>query len=247
MKEYVHRTYRLLNRQDDLVFFRIVIKETDLDVGVARSKLSQPLIEGAQREVARVRSQLEQYIAQDNIFLSTLQPYQPGPEAPEIAKIMAVAGKTAGIGPMSAVAGAIAEYVGNYLAKRSKEVIVENGGDIYLRSNRVRKIGVFAGPSLFTTHLALEIQPHQTPLGICTSSGTLGHSLSLGRADAAIILAPSVPLADAVATATGNLVQNEEDLPRALEFALGIQSVVGALVIKNDKLAAGGNVKLVPA
>lgn len=246
MKEYVPRTYRLLNRQEDLVFFPVTVRETDLDVGVEKAKLSPSLVEGVRQEVVRVRAQLEQYIARDSIFLKTMEPCQPRPGAPEIATIMARAGRIAGTGPMAAVAGAIAEHIGQYLAKRSLEVIVENGGDIYLRSRQVRKIGVFAGPSPFTNHLAVEIQPHQTPLGVCTSSGTLGHSLSLGRADAAIILAPSAPLADAVATATANLVQDENDLPRALEFALGIKSVAGALVIKNDQLAAGGNIKLVP-
>jgi hypothetical protein len=125
-------------------------------------------------------------------------------------------------------------------------VIVENGGDIYIRSGRVRKIGIFAGESPFTNRVALEIQPHQTPLGVCTSSGTVGHSLSLGRADAVVILAPSAPLADAVATAAGNLVQDERDLEKAVNFALGIKSVTGALAIKNDQLAAAGKIKLVP-
>jgi hypothetical protein len=246
LKEYIERTYRLLHRQEDLAFFQILIKETDLDIGVLRSKLTHELVAGTRREVMSVRSQLEQYIACDVTFVKTLKPYKPVPGAPEIVKAMADAGTRAGIGPMSAVAGAVAQYVGRYLVKRSREVIVENGGDIFIRSERVRRIGVFAGPSPFSNRLTLEIQPHQTPLGVCTSSGTVGHSLSLGQADAVVVLAPSAALADAVATAAGNLVQEEDDLQAAVDFAMGIKSVIGAVAIKNDKLAAAGNIKFAP-
>lgn len=244
MKEYVERTYRLLNNQQDLIFFQIAIKETDLDIGIPGKKLTSSLLEGIKQEVNAIREQLEQYITTNNTFLHTLKPYKITTNAPEIAKIMANAGNLAGIGPMSAVAGAIAQHIGMLLAKRTQEVIVENGGDIYIRSLRTRKIGIFAGSSPFTNRLALEIPPHQMPLGICTSSGTVGYSFSKGCADAAVILSPSAAVADAVATATGNLVQDEQDLQKAADFAMSIKSVTGALVIKNDKMAAAGNVKL---
>lgn len=242
----MERSYRLLHRQQDLVFFQIAIKETDLDIGIPRDKLTTGLRKGVKQEIIKVRTQLEQYIAVNQLFLHTLEPFEPGPDAPEIVRAMAGAAATAGIGPMSAVAGAIAQHVGDFLSKRCREVIVENGGDIYLRSGKTRRIGVFAGPSAFTNRLALEIEPHRTPLGICTSSGTVGHSLSFGCADAAIVLAPSAVLADAVATATGNRVQSEDDLQVAVEFAMSVSSVTGALAIKNDKLAAAGAVKLAP-
>lgn len=82
MKEYTERSYRLLHRQQDLVFFQITVKETDLDVGVSRAKLTAGLVEGAEQEIIRVRSQLEKYIATDQTFLRTLKPYLPGPDAP---------------------------------------------------------------------------------------------------------------------------------------------------------------------
>lgn len=246
MNEYVERGYRLLHRQDDLVFFQVVVKETDLDIGVPRARMSRELAEAARQAVIKARSQLEEYIEADERFLSTLEPHSTVLGAPEIARVMAAAGRAAGTGPMAAVAGAIAQQVGEHLARRTREVIVENGGDIYIRTGRVRRIGVFAGPSPFTNRLALEVEPHRTPLGICTSSGTVGHSLSLGCADAVVVLAPSAALADAVATAAGNLVRDEEDLQQAVDFALGIKSVTGALAIKNDKLAAAGNIKLAP-
>ncbi|KAF1086401.1 hypothetical protein SPSYN_00119 [Sporotomaculum syntrophicum] len=246
MREYVERSYRLLHRQQDLVFFQIAVKETDLDIGIPRDKLTTGLVEGVKKEIITLRRQLEQYIAANPVFLHTLEPFEPGPDAPEIARAMAGAAAAAGTGPMSAVAGAFAQNVGSYLARRCREVIVENGGDIYLRSSQTRKIGIFAGPSPFTNRLAIEIEPHRTPLGICTSSGTVGHSLSFGCADAAVILAPSALLADAVATAAANRVQGEDDLQAAVEFAMSIKTVTGALAIKNDNLAAAGAVKLAP-
>lgn len=244
--EYIERTYRSLHQQGDLVHFQISILETDLDIGVKRERFSPEMISWVEELIKTQRFLLEQYIEKDPIFKTTLSPYQIQPEAPALAVEMAKAAQRAGVGPMAAVAGAFAQLVGQALARRSRDVIVENGGDIFLRTARPRKVGIFAGTSPFTNKIALEVQPKQTPLGICTSSGTVGHSLSFGKADAVIILSPDTPLADAVATATGNLVQTTEDLQKAVDFAAGIPGVIGAVAIKEDKLAAWGQIKLIP-
>lgn len=241
------RTYRTLCRQEDLVHFRVVVKETDLDVGVRRERFSPGLVEWTLGLTRECRAALEAYIARHPAFLTSLEPLDLLPDAPAVALEMARAARLAGVGPMAAVAGAIAEYVGRALMRRSRDVIVENGGDIFLRSTRRRYVGVFAGDSPFSHRLALEIPPGLTPLGICTSSGTVGHSLSFGNADAVIILAPGAALADAVATAAANLVRDTADLERAVNFATGIPGVVGAVAIRGDRLAARGRVKLVPA
>jgi len=115
-----------------------------------------------------------------------------------------------------------------------------------MRTSRIRRVGIFAGDSPLSNQVAIEIRPDETPLGICTSSGKVGHSLSFGKADAVVVLSPSVPLADAVATACGNLVKSTDDLERALEFASEIIGVKGVLVIKDDRLAVWGSVKLLP-
>jgi len=106
--------------------------------------------------------------------------------------------------------------------------------------------GRHAGRSPLANRRALSIRPEDTPLGVCTSSGTVGSALSLGSADAVVILAPSAILADAVATAAGNQVQTKDDVQKAAEFAAGIEGVTGAVVIKDDRLAACGKLKLVP-
>jgi ApbE superfamily uncharacterized protein (UPF0280 family) len=244
--KYLERTYRSLFSQDDLVHFQVVVHQTDLDIGVRKERFSPELAKWVEKRLQELREPLEKYIQEHPAFLHSLVPCDPLPGAPSIAVDMAQAAYLAGVGPMAAVAGAFAHYIGRALARRSKDVIVENGGDIYIRSTRRRRIGIFAGGSPLSNRIALEIKPDDTPLGICTSSGTVGPSLSLGRADAAVILSPSAILADAVATAAGNMVQDSGDVQQAAEFATAIEGVTGAVIIKDDRLAACGKLKLVP-
>lgn len=243
---YSERTYRQLHRQDDLVHFQVKVAETDLDIGVRREVHTTEMMGWCKELVVSCRRTLEEYIKGDSVFASTLSPHRALPGAPEIARTMCHAGAAAGVGPMAAVAGTIAQHVGKELIRRSRDVIVENGGDIFLKSRRIRHIGIFAGTSVLSHRLALEIRPEDTPLGICTSSGTVGHSLSFGVADAVIILSPDTPLADAVATAAGNMVNCQEDMEKAVNFATAISGITGAIIILGDKLAARGRVKLLP-
>jgi ApbE superfamily uncharacterized protein (UPF0280 family) len=146
---------------------------------------------------------------------------------------------------MAAVAGAFAQAAGEFLAAYSTEVIVENGGDIYMYTTKDRIVGIYAGPhSPYTGVMGIKIAAGQQPLGICTSSGTVGPSFSYGKADAAIILATDALLADAAATALGNRVQTPEDVGPAVEFAATLPGVSGALAICGRALAAWGAVEL---
>ena len=237
---YEERTYREWVKQADLVTFKVVDEETDLLISTD-TNLS---VEAAEY-IAGYRKQLKDYIARDVKFLETLEPIELMDDAPEIAKEMAEAAKLAGVGPMAAVAGAIAERVGRDLLNSSKQIIVENGGDIFIKSNTQRLMGIYAGKSPFTGKLALKIEADQTPLGICTSSGTVGHSLSFGKADASIILSKWTALADAVATATGNIVKIEEDIQEAIDFARTIEGIEGIIVIIGKKIGAWGKVEIV--
>lgn len=157
---------------------------------------------------------------------------------------MAEAALKAGVGPMAAVAGATAEYVGRDLLKSSAEVIVENGGDIFIKTLESRKMGIYAGRSALSEKIALTIHPDQTPLGVCTSSGTVGHSVSFGRADAVVILSKDTSLADAVATSVGNRVKTAKDIEDALAFAQTISGVDGVVVIIDDKIGMWGEVEI---
>ncbi|HUW65637.1 MAG TPA: UPF0280 family protein [Spirochaetia bacterium] len=240
------RSYRSLFRQQDLVHFEVVVRETDLSIGVRREVFSEELVRRTSALVRRLRSLMEAYVAAEPGFVAALAPYEPGPGAPAIAVDMARAAAAVGVGPMAAVAGAFAQYTGRFLARHSRDVVVENGGDIYLKTSVRRTVGIYAGTSPFSHRLALEVQPFQSPLGICTSSGTVGPSLSFGRADAVVILAPSPLVADAAATAVGNRVQGPGDVEEAALFAGSLAGVAGAVVIAGDRMAAWGEVKLVP-
>ncbi len=238
--DYQPRYYRDWSKDRDLVSFNVVVKETDLYIR-ARRYLKNKALEIVQRQ----RSLLENYISRHPGFLTSLEPFPLGNDAPAIAKAMEDAAEKVQVGPMAAVAGAFAEFVGRDLLKFSAEVIVENGGDIFLKSTKSRLVGVYAGEnSPLTGKIALKIEPADTPLGVCTSSGTVGHSLSFGKSDAVIVLSPSTALADAAATAIGNIVKEETDVPKALDYARSVTGLVGVAVIINDKMGVWGKINL---
>lgn len=236
---YERRFYRDLIRSQDLVTFEVAIKETDLFISADKE-----LKEEVSNAILKYRNQIEDYIREHPIFQGSLKPLPIDKKAPEIIRIMQEASLKVGVGPFASVAGAIAEFVGKELLKYSKEVIVENGGDIFLKTLKKRRIGIFAGKSKFSNRLALEISPEETPLGVCTSSGTVGHSLSFGKADAVVVVSKSCSLADASATAIGNLIKKKEDIPRGIERAKEIEGLKGVVIIKDDKLGIWGNIKL---
>ncbi|OGO07691.1 MAG: thiamine biosynthesis protein ApbE [Chloroflexi bacterium RBG_13_57_8] len=236
---YQPRTYRHRIEGKDLVAFNVTEKETDLYIR-ATSNLQRK----AQRLVLKYRRQLESYIQRNPDFQTSLVPVTVPENAPAIVKEMAEAGTKAGVGPMAAVAGAIAECVGKELLEFSPEIIVENGGDIYLKITKIRVVGIYAGDSPLTGKVGLEINPQDTPLGVCTSSGRVGHSLSFGQADAAVTIAASAALADAAATAIGNRVRMAGDINNAIEFARGIDGLQGAVIILGENIGVWGGVKL---
>ena len=237
---YEQRTYRHDIKDGDLVSFQVMVKETDLYIRAVKN-----LSDEAVAAINEVRGPLERYIREHPIFLHSLEPLPVEKDASEIVQRMAQAARLADVGPMAAVAGAVAAMVGERLLQWSDEVIVENGGDIYLRVSSKRKIGIYAGESAFSGKLAIEVEPDRTPLGICTSSGSVGPSLSLGQADAAVVIAPSAALADAAATAVGNMLKAEKDMDSAIERGRRIKGIRGIVVIKGNSMGAWGDIRLV--
>ena len=238
---YEPRAYRHWVKGSDLVSFDVAVAQTDLYIRSRRNLRNKAL-----KSVLKHRASLEGYIERNPLFLTTLNPYQVEAEAPAIVKEMARVSQLTGVGPMAAVAGAIAEAVGRDLLAFSPEVIVENGGDIFLKICKKRLVCIYAGQSSFTKKIALEIMPRETPLGIGSSSGTIGHSLSLGSADAVIAVSASAALADAAATALGNIVNAADDIPETIEGAQSIEGLRGVVIIVGDKMGIWGKVKIVP-
>ncbi len=236
---YEPRTYRHWIKSQDLISFKVALKETDLYI-----RASTNLKRKALKLVLKYRDTLEGYIERHPSFLTSLEPFAASDDAPYIIKLMSESASKVGVGPMASVAGAIAEFVGNELSAFSPEIIIENGGDIFLKSSKKRLIGIYAGKSPLSGKIGLEINGQDTPLGVCSSSGTVGHSLSYGKADAVVALSKSATLADAAATAIGNLIVESSDIPRGIEFAKGIEGLLGIIIIKDDKMGLWGKVKI---
>lgn len=238
---YEERTYRNYVKADNLVKFEIIEKETDLLILADTN-----LYDKAFAFTLKYRTELEKYIESDPTFLKTYSSHRVRYDAPPIARAMADAARRVKVGPMAAVAGALAEFVGKDLLAFTKELIVENGGDIFLKIGQPRKVGVYAGASPFSEKIAIELEPRPEPFSVCTSSGTVGHSFSFGKADAVVVIAKSALLADAAATAIGNVVKDVGDIEAGLKQAKKIRGLDGVLIIKDDQLGALGKLRIVP-
>ena len=219
---YEARTYQQLVKEDDLVITRVIAKETELFI-----KACVGLEEEALDSLLKYRKYIEDYISQDPLFETALSSYSPDDDAPGIVREMAVQASKVNVGPMASVAGAIAEYVGKDLAEFSDELIIENGGDVYIDSKRIRNVCIFAGESVFSKDIKIKIESQHMPIGVCTSSGSVGHSMSFGAADAVTVLSKSAVFADAAATAIANMVETEEDVESILSFSKKIHNQIG--------------------
>lgn len=208
----------------------------------AALRFSCPRPEAIRSELVRQRTLLEQYIALQPEFASSLEPLELLPQAPPIARVMAEAARLTGVGPMAAVAGAMAQACAEAaLAAGALEAIVENGGDLYLASPEEVVVGLFAGDHPLSGRLALRIAPGSMPVAVCSSSSYLGHSLSLGECDLATVAAADAALADAAATLAGNLVRSAEDVEPTLERITAIPGIQGVLIVKDRRVGLAGS------
>jgi ApbE superfamily uncharacterized protein (UPF0280 family) len=240
MSDYQERTYRKRIRAEGLISFNVRIKETDLLVSSDRD-----LHKETSDLVFDYRYQLESYIKSHPEFLTTLQPYPKDPYAPAIVNDMIMSTRDIGVGPMASVAGAIAQYVGQGLLESTAQVIVENGGDIFLKVNRQVTVSVFAGESPLSDRIGLFIPKRLMPLGICSSSGRVGHSLSMGSADVITILSPSAIRADGAATSLGNRIRAKTDLGKVAKWAAEMEGILGGIAIMGDSIVTWGDLELV--
>jgi ApbE superfamily uncharacterized protein (UPF0280 family) len=237
---YQRRFYRDWVNSGDLYATHILEKETDLYI-MTNKLLDKNFI---QERIRSYRWEIENYIIKDNRFLTTLKPLNVELNTPQIIKEMAEQARKVNVGPMAAVAGAIAQFIARDLLRLGyKDVIVENGGDLFIKTTKIRKVAIYAGRAKAWRGLSLKIKPVMTPLGICTSSGTIGHSLSFGIADCVIILAKNAALADATATACGNIVQSKSDLNKAINFVKSTKGIIGAVIILKNDLISWGKVE----
>lgn len=193
------------------------------------------------RTVVAERRLLERYIGRHPEFQTALVPVVLLAEAPEVARRMAAAADLTGLGPMAAVAGTLAQLgVEAAMAIGCREAIVENGGDIFIHSDTSVTIGIYAGDNAIGNRLAFRLDPQDLPLSLCSSSSTMGHSLSFGRCDLATVVARDGALADAAVTLVCNLIKTERDLTPVLNDVGAIAGIDGILAVKNGKIGLWG-------
>ena len=240
------RTYRTQFSQQRFRSFVVNYKETDLWIGLDPDSFHEEMKEFTFQKVKELRLEMEQYLLNDPIFGKTFEPHRVQPNAPEIVRFMEEASKRAGVGPMAAVAGAFSEVVGRHLLKHFdiQELVIENGGDIFLKINRNLLMSVYAGNSPLSEKIGIEIPADRSPLGVCTSAGTVGPSVSLGKTDATMIICRNTALADALATTFGNRVQVPEEVQMVTQQTEEFPEILSAVIICRDKIGIRGQFEM---
>jgi len=234
------RSYRNITCVNNLESFTVAVKETDLLIYSAKN-----LKHIARELILRYRGYIETHINRYPEFQKSLQPLKINEPVPNIISEMMQAGEKSGVGPMASVAGAVAEHVGIGLLEHTGEVMVENGGDLFIKMDNPVTVGIFAGKSPLSMRIGLQVDPGGRQIAVCTSSGSVGHSFSLGKADAVSVVAESCSLADAAATSIGNHVMTKTDIQKAIDFGKTIEGVKGIAVITGDNIGMWGELKIV--
>jgi hypothetical protein len=193
--------------------------------------------------VRELRIELDKYIEKNKDFLTSLTPIAFDKKAPKIAQDMIKASILSEVGPMACVAGAFAYYVGRFVLKKCSECIVENGGDIFVKTNDEPIVGIYTNNEFFKDKLKITLKKSDRPYGICSSSAKIGPSLSKGSADLALIVSNDAILSDGLATKTANMIREKDDIQKAIEFSKS-KNAIGCLFIKDDKLGVWGDLSL---
>lgn len=240
--DFQPRTYRTQFNTERFKGFVVTHLETDLWIGVDTASFDEKMKAVAQAKMESLRKKFDDYIQTEPFFKKSLKPFQPTESAPDEAKEMAAAAEKAGIGPMSTVAGLFAREVGEVIIENFelKELLIENGGDIYAVLQNELVLSVFAGESILSERIGLVIPAKTGKLGICTSAGTVGPSVSYGQADAVVVVCEDILLADAFATALGNKVKSPEHVEKVIKQAENFPEIQSLLIICEDKVGVKG-------
>ena len=219
----------------------------EINLGETHIRLKTDLVDNNLKYyVHSIRSDLKNYITRNQDFLLSIEPLRLNEEnLPLIIKTMHESSFKSDVGPMACVAGTISELSLNYLIENdSKNSIVENGGDIALINNKTTLCGIYSNNKILGNEIAFKIKPQKRPLGICTSSGKIGHSISFGLSDSVTVISNSPSIADGLATRIANDVSgetSEDKVANALETSEKFRELFkGALIICDDNIATIG-------
>jgi len=219
--------------------WRIVYKYSDLLVSCNKDIRLR-----LEKLVKEIYGFLESCIKKEPVFEKSLVPLEIREYFPPIIKRMCRKAAIFNVGPMATVAGAVCDYIASGLDRHCRRLIIENGGDIFIKSNRDVDIGIYLKNKYFADKICLKIKAGDTPCGICSSSGIFGHSLSMGCSDLVVVLAKSTISADGAATSIANKINTTEDINKTITEYKNIKDITGILVVKDDKLGVWGNVEL---
>ena len=246
MNLFQPRTYRTQFNNTRFTGFEVKYLETDLWIGIDPLSFQNEMKEVALKKIIELRQKLNDYIKKEPFFAKSLKPFQPGKFAPKEAMKMATAAEKAGIGPMSTVAGLFAREAGEAILQNFSvnEMVIENGGDIYVLLKNELTFSVFAGDSILSERVGLAIPAELNKFGICTSAGTVGPSFSAGKADAVVVVCKDVLLADAFATAFGNKVKSPNEVEKVINLSEKYPEILSLLIICEDKVGIKGDFEL---
>jgi ApbE superfamily uncharacterized protein (UPF0280 family) len=198
-------------------------------------------MEAATSSIRRQRNELEEYIQVNPVFKFALRPLSVE-DGPDVAKLMSEAARLAGVGPMAAVAGVLADLaVEEMLRAGAKVAIVEDGGEASIATDRPIDIALKAGDAPLSERVGFRLD---SSMGVATSSGLFSHALSFGEAEAATIFADNAGIADAAATAVANTVKGEarqDVIEEAIDLGLSIRGVQGVFILFKGLVGMGGN------
>lgn len=237
------RFYRNNMGKERFDSFSIAYKETDLWIGLNRVFEKKYIPAYVQWYIINSRKTIEDYSRENPEFLTSLSPIDVARTGDELVVKMADFGRKADVGPMASVAGVIAHKTGEILKKKfnPREIVIENGGDIYLDISEPLTVSIYAGESQLSGKIGLKICPRYSPLGICTSSGTVGPSYSSGKADAVVIACKETGLADAYATSYCNRVKNTEDIDKVLDELKSNDDILASVIVMGDRMGISGS------
>ncbi len=256
---YEERTYRDSNKNEGMLRFTLIIEESDLLI------VMDPVVEEdivytyAEKVLTNIREDIKSMIQEYPQFYKSHSPLEIGDDKldrifkqthihyPDMIKRMLEASTQVNVGPMACVAGITSEYLVKAIQEEFNvvNILAENGGDIYIDGSSDKTISIYAGQSPLSNQLALKINKEDLPTSICTSSGTVGHSFSYGKADAVVVVSKDSALADASATALANFIQKKEDIKEVINQASSIQNLNSIVIIKDDQIGYTPNTNLI--
>jgi ApbE superfamily uncharacterized protein (UPF0280 family) len=245
-EKFVERTYRSQFNAERFISFEIKYLETDLWIGINTASFKEEMQTLAAAKTEELRKKLDKYIETEPFFKKSLKPFSPSESALAEAKAMAAATETAGVGPMAAVAGLFAREVGETILQNFsvEEMVIENGGDIFALIKNELVLSVFAGESPLSERIGLVIPAETGKIGICTSAGNVGPSMSFGKADAVVVICKDAVLADAFATGFGNKVKSPNDVEKVINQSEKFSEILSMLIVCEDKVGIRGDFEI---